>query len=104
MATWFQATELHVSPPRKQVADTERPAYVFPSPSDITGATAAIEEVTSGDDAAALIQDVAVDLAENTATVVLEGFTRGVDYLLRVTFDLADTTKETWLLTIQCIA
>ena len=99
----FQATELHVSPARRQVADTDRTAFVFSAGEAITGATATLERTSTTTDESDLIESTTPDLGANTATVVVAGLARGGTYLLAVTFTRADTTSWTRLLTIQCV-
>ncbi len=103
MSTW-QATSLSVSPPSRQVADTDRTALVFTAGEAITGATSILAILPAATATTGLIESTTVNTVANTATIVVSGLTRGVTYELAVTFIRADTTKWTRTLALPCVA
>jgi len=103
MTTW-QATTLSVSPPSRQVADTDRTALTFTSPDAITAATSVLAILPAGTATTGLIETTTVNTVAKTATVVVSGFTRGVTYELSVTFTRPDLTRWTNTLVLICVA
>ena len=103
MNTW-QATALSVSPPSRQVADTDRTALVFTAGEAITGATSILAILPAATATTGLIESTTVDIVANTATIVVSGLTRGVTYELSVTFIRADLTRWTKTLVLVCVS
>ncbi|MBA2753672.1 MAG: hypothetical protein H0U40_04315 [Chloroflexia bacterium] len=103
MSTW-QATALSVSPPSRQVADTDRTALTFTAGEAITAATAILAILPAGTATTGLVETTTVDTAANTATVVVSGLARGVTYELSVTFTRADLTRWTNTLVLICVS
>ncbi len=103
MSTW-QATALSVSPPSRQVADTDRTALTFTAGEAITAATAILAILPAGTATTGLVETTTVDTVANTATVVVSGLARGVTYELSVTFTRADLTRWTKTLHLLCVA
>lgn len=101
--TW-QATALSVTPPSRQVADTDRTALTFTAAEAITGATSILAILPAGTATTGLIEGPTVDTVANTATVVVSGLTRGVTYELSVTFTRSDLTRWTKTLILICVA
>ena len=104
MSTTFRATPLHVTPPSRAVADTDRMALVFSAGEAITDGTATLAIINPYEDVSDLIVSTTVDTDADAITVVVAGLTRGVAYELAVVFERADTTAWTRLLVLQCVA
>ncbi len=103
MTTW-QATALSVSPPSRQVADTDRTALTFTAGEAITTGEAILAILPAGTATTGLVESTTVDTVAKTATVVVSGFARGVTYELSVTFTRADLTRWTNTLVLICVA
>jgi len=104
MTSTWQATALSVSPPSRQVADTDRTALTFTAGEAITEATAILALLPAGTATTGMIESTTVDTVANTATVVVSGMTRGVTYELSVTFTRSDLTRWTRILNLLCVA
>lgn len=102
MPTSWQATDLSVSPPSYQLADTDKVALSINAQEAITTATAELIRL----DTLAVMPagNAVVTPGASSATVVVSGLARGVTYELAVTFTRADTTKWTRTLVLECVA
>ena len=102
MTVTWRATDLSVSPPSFQMADTDRQGLQFDAGEELSTATASLTNLETGTEAPILVTDDDFDLG--IATVVVENLTRGVTYELAVTFERADGRAWTRTLVIECVA
>lgn len=108
---WRQ-TDLSVSPPSWQMADTDRETFGFDAQTPVVGASAVVTRldtmevaggpVTVGGAASGVVE--AVSLSNNVVDVRIAGLTRGVTYELAVTFETAAGRRWTRTLVLECVA
>lgn len=102
MTTAWRATDLSVSPPSYQMADTDRESFAFDAKEAITGATAVLTRLDTMAAVPASIESVTV--ATPLATVVVSGLIRGITYELAVTFTRSDGRRWSRTLILECVA
>lgn len=102
MTTFWRATDLSVSPPSYQMADTDRRGLTFDAGEAITGATAELTALATMTVTTGAVESVSI--SGTTATVTVSNLTRGETYELAVTFLRADGTRWTRTLVVLCVA
>jgi hypothetical protein len=101
MITW-QATDLSVSPPSRQVGSADRLKLQFDAGEAVTAGTAKLTRLDTGENASSLIESAA--LAGQVLTVTVSGMVRSVAYELAVTFTGSDGVRWTRTLVLVCVA
>lgn len=110
--TWSR-TDLSVSPPSRQIADGDRETLGFAAGEAITGANATMRRLDTGVDVQGPVASgttgndppiEAVTIASTTASVVVSGLTRGIDYELSVGFETAAGRQWTRTLVLEVVA
>lgn len=104
MPIYWQRTDLSTSPPSHQMADTDRHALPFAANITVATVAATLETLPDLVDAADLIESAEPNETDDGAIVVISGLTSGTTYRLTVTMTAADTTTETGVLVIECVA
>jgi hypothetical protein len=108
----MRRTDLAVTPPEWQMADTDRETFAFDAQSPITAASVVLTRldtmdvvggpVTNGGPASGPIESVSIN--GTVVNVTVSGLTRTVTYELAVTFTGADGRRWTRTLDLACVA
>ncbi len=102
MPTTWQETHLSVSPPSRQMADTDVETFAFDAGEAITAATGVLTRLDTNEAVDDLITNI--DVATPVASLTIAGLTRGITYELTVTFENSTGRKWTRTLVIECVA
>jgi hypothetical protein len=109
MATAWTTTDLSVTPPSYQMADTDRRAFTFSLPAasaaTVTSTVITFTRLDPFEELDGVASEVEID--GKTATVLVEaaaGMDRDMVYELAVTLVGSDGNTETMTLVIPCVA
>lgn len=100
--TAWRATDLSVSPPSFQMADTDRESFAFDAGEAIVDATAVLTRLDTLATVPTSVESVIV--ATPLATVTVSGLIRGLTYELAVTMERSDGRKWTKTLVLDVVA